>query len=74
MAYCDLWSIVLCYTKLLVSNVIGLHRALAEIHTIRGQLAHNAKFPGYGPALAATGAVLIIGVETVPRTRRIIRI
>jgi hypothetical protein len=57
MACCDLWSVVLCYTKLLVSNVIGLHKGLTEFPTIRGQLAHYAKFPVYGPALAATGVL-----------------
>jgi len=92
-----------------MSSVTELHKALAEIHTIRGQLARDAEFRGYGPTTLATtgvlallaavaqahwlknpwreiavylaiwistanGSLLIIGVETVTRTRRIIRI
>jgi hypothetical protein len=30
--------------------VTDLHKALAEIHSIRGQLARNAEIRGYGPA------------------------
>jgi hypothetical protein len=38
-----------------------LQKALAEIHTIRGQLARNAEFRGYGPAtLAATGVLALL--------------
>jgi hypothetical protein len=83
-----------------------LHKALAEIDAIRGQIARGAAFCGYGPAtLAATGAlalivaaaqahwlkqperdvtgyltiwiatavvsVIIIGIETIARARRV---
>ena len=38
-----------------------LHKALAEIHSIRGQLARSAEFRGYGPAtLTATGALAVV--------------
>jgi hypothetical protein len=38
-----------------------LHRALAEIRLIRGQLARGMKFRGYGPAtLAATGVLALL--------------
>jgi hypothetical protein len=41
--------------------VTDLHRALAEIHAIRGQLARGMDFRGYGPAtVATTGALAII--------------
>src|ERR1017187_7885504 len=44
--------------SLSVSSVTDLHKALAEIHSFRGQLARNAEIRGYGPAtLAATGAL-----------------
>jgi hypothetical protein len=47
--------------SLSVSSVTDLHKALAEIHLIRGQLARNAEFRGYGPAtLAATGALALL--------------
>jgi hypothetical protein len=38
-----------------------LHRALAEIHSIRGQIARSAEFRGYGPAtLAVTGILALV--------------
>jgi hypothetical protein len=41
--------------------VTELHKALADIHSIRDQLARSAEFRGYGPAtLAATGALAFI--------------
>lgn len=41
--------------------MLELHKALAEIHSIRGQLARGTKFRGYGPAtLAATGVLALI--------------
>jgi len=44
-----------------VSSVTELHKALAEIHSIRGQLARSAEFRGYGPAtLAATGVLAFV--------------
>jgi hypothetical protein len=47
--------------SLAVSSVTDLHKALAEIHSIRGQLARNAEFRGYGPAtLALTGALALL--------------
>jgi hypothetical protein len=47
--------------SLSMSSVTDLHKALAEIHLIRGQLARNAEFRGYGPAtLAATGALALL--------------
>lgn len=39
----------------------NLHRALAEIDAIRGQMARTTEFRGYGPAtLAATGVLAVI--------------
>src|ERR1700690_2674542 len=47
--------------SLSVSSVPDRHKALAEIHSIRGQLARNAEIRGYGPAtLAATGALALL--------------
>jgi hypothetical protein len=44
-----------------VSSVTDLHKALAEIHSIRGQLARSGEFRGYGPTtLAATGALALL--------------
>ena len=44
-----------------MSSVTDLHKALAEIHLIRDQLARHAEFRGYGPAtLAATGALALL--------------
>jgi hypothetical protein len=38
-----------------------LHKALAEIHAIRGDLARGTEFRGYGPAtLATTGALALL--------------
>ncbi len=38
-----------------------LHRALEEIHSIRGQIARSAAFRGYGPAtLAVTGVLALV--------------
>jgi hypothetical protein len=86
--------------------VTDLHKALAEVHAIRAQMARGMEFRGYGPAtLATTGvlallaavvqahwlnnperdimtylaiwiataavSVIIIGIETVTRARRI---
>jgi len=45
----------------MVSSMTDLHRALAEIHTIRGQIARNAQFRGYGTTtLAVTGVLALI--------------
>lgn len=45
----------------MASSVTDLHKALAEIHAIRGQLARGAEFRGYGPAtLAATGILALV--------------
>jgi hypothetical protein len=90
----------------LVSVVVDLQKALAEIDAIRGQMARDIEFRGYGPAtLAVTGvlalaagavqahwltdptrdimaylalwvataaaAVIIIGIETITRARRV---
>ena len=42
-------------------SVTDLHKALAEIHSIRGHLARDAEFRGYGPTtLAATGALALL--------------
>lgn len=42
-----------------------LHRALAEIELIRGQVARATQFRGYGPAtLAGTGVLAIIAAVT----------
>ena len=38
----------------------NLHRALAEIDTIRGQMARTMEFRGYGPATLAATAVLAV--------------
>lgn len=39
----------------------NLHRALAEIDAIRGQMARTTEFRGYGPAtLAATGVLAVL--------------
>src|ERR1700693_6275243 len=44
-----------------MSSVTDLHKALAEIHSIRGQLARSGEFRGYGPTtLAATGALALL--------------
>jgi len=44
-----------------VSGVTDLHKALAEIRSIRYQLARDTKFRGYGPAtLAATGILALL--------------
>jgi hypothetical protein len=41
--------------------VTDLHRALADIHLIRDQLARGAQFRGYGPTtLAATGVLALL--------------
>jgi hypothetical protein len=41
--------------------VENLHRALAEIDAIRGQMARTTEFRGYGPAtLAATGVLAVL--------------
>src|SRR5262245_49464652 len=38
-----------------------LHRALADISAIRGQMARGTVFRGYGPAaLAATGGLAVV--------------
>lgn len=38
-----------------------LHKALLEIHTIRGQIARGTEFRGYGPAtLGATGGLALL--------------
>src|ERR1039457_5016586 len=51
-------SLYFALQSLSVSSVTDLHKALAEIHSFRGQLARNAEIRGYGPAtLAATGAL-----------------
>jgi len=45
----------------MVSSMTDLHRALAEIHLIRGQIARTAEFRGYGTAtLAATGVLALV--------------
>jgi hypothetical protein len=42
-----------------------LHRAMAEIEAIRGQVARVTQFRGYGPmTLAATGALAVIAAIT----------
>jgi hypothetical protein len=47
-----------------VSSVTGLHKALAEIHSIHDALAREAEFRGYGPAtLAATGSLALLAAE-----------
>ena len=44
-----------------MSAVVDLHKALGEIHSIRGQVARAAEFHGYGPAtLAFTGALALL--------------
>jgi hypothetical protein len=44
-----------------VSNVTDLYRALAQIDSIRGQMARGTEFRGYGPAtVAATGALAMV--------------
>ena len=43
-------SLYFALQSLSVSSVTDLHKALAEIHSIGGQLARNAEFRGYGPA------------------------
>jgi hypothetical protein len=41
--------------------VENLHKALAEINAIRGQMARSMEFRGYGPAtLAATGVLAVL--------------
>lgn len=48
--------------------MLELHKALAEIQSIRGQLARGTRFRGYGPAtLAATGALAIIAAAVQSR-------
>lgn len=47
------------------SRRIELDRALAEIDTIRGQLARATQFRGYGPASIAATGVLALGVAAV---------
>jgi hypothetical protein len=48
----------------MVSSVTDLHRALAEIHSIRGQIARSAEFRGYGPAtLAVTGLLALVAAS-----------
>jgi hypothetical protein len=47
--------------SLSVSSVTELHKALAEIHSIRGQMARSVEFRGYGPAtLAVTGVLALV--------------
>jgi hypothetical protein len=41
--------------------MLELHRALAEINAIRGQIARVTEFQGYGPASGAA-----VGVESGP--------
>ena len=42
-----------------------LHKALAEIHSIRGHLARDAEFRGYGPTtLAATGGLALLAAAS----------
>lgn len=48
-----------------MSSVTDLHKALAEIHSIRDHLARDAEFRGYGPAtLAATGALALLAAAS----------
>jgi hypothetical protein len=52
---------VLCSAKWMLDPMTDLNKALSEISTIRGQIARNAEFRGYGPAtLTATGILAII--------------
>jgi hypothetical protein len=45
----------------MVSSMTDLHRALSEIHLIRGQIARTAEFRGYGTAtLAVTGVLALV--------------
>src|SRR5579871_4493253 len=44
--------------------MMELHKALAEIRSIRGQLARGTRFRGYGPAtLAATGLLALLAAS-----------
>jgi hypothetical protein len=48
--------------------VENLHRALAEIDAIRGQMARTTEFRGYGPAtLAATGVLAVLAAAAQAR-------
>jgi hypothetical protein len=44
----------------MVSSMTELHRALAEIQSIRGQIARSAEFLGYGSATVAVTGVLAL--------------
>jgi hypothetical protein len=45
--------------------VTDLHKALAEIHSIRDHLVRDAEFRGYGPAtLAATGGLALLAAAS----------
>lgn len=47
------------------THMSDLHRALAEIELIRGQVARATQFRGYGPAtLAGTGVLAIVAAVT----------
>jgi hypothetical protein len=51
--------------SLSVSSVTDLHKALAEIHSIRGHLARDAEFRGFGPTtLAATGVLALLAATS----------
>ena len=45
--------------------MMELHKALAEIRSIRGQLARGTQFRGYGPATLASTGVLALLAATV---------
>jgi hypothetical protein len=48
-----------------VSSVKKFYEALADIQTIRGQIARGTQFRGYGPASVAASGLLALGVAAL---------
>src|SRR5262245_27110798 len=56
---------LLCNTKLKRCPMHDLHKGLADIGTIRQQLAAGTMFRGFGPAVIAVTGLLALGTAVV---------